>query len=496
MSSSETGGSLGDAEAATIIAAEDLLSKDNIPDENQQTDCFSCGEKLTGLFCSQCGQKNDDYRRSIWSLFSETFASIFSLENRIWRTWLMLMVRPGHVSREFCDGKRIKWTSPVRIYLAMSIILFGYISLTETRIFSVRTDIVAKADFIGAPETLDDAAVRLKPQFGFFKRQAELDKLNAGTDFERVSRLITGIPRQKFDFETGLTALEKMPTDDILKSSRSWPNTFNQDAIQFDLDAQREVALETYTEKVRQVVNTYNGLLMLTQSHETIATRIVEAEARGAPIDIVNEIKLAATKDLKNLTREALKVLDMNLSELGLSRSDIHKLPITETANYTLGIGNASIYGMTLSLQDLQKLSVDVLKNPALLNDGISKYLPRIMFLMMPFAAFIGLVFIRGKKTALLYDHLVHAAYIHAATFAFLLVLIVLSQWTPLRGQAQIFLIGMLVYLPLSAKNMFKRSWFKTFFASYNIAFFYGMTMVFIVAALTVNSMMNVVALP
>jgi len=117
--------------------------------------------------------------------------------------------------------------------------------------------------------------------------------------------------------------------------------------------------------------------------------------------------------------------------------------------------------------------------------------MPRIMFLMMPFAAILGLVFIRGKKTALLYDHLVHATYIHAVTFAFLLLLILLSQFTPLSGIYKVFLIGVAVYLPLSAKNMFKRSWLKTIFASYTIAFLYSMTMFFIIVMLTAISIVD-----
>jgi hypothetical protein len=76
------------------MAGEELLARDHIPDENQKSDCFSCGEKMTGLYCHACGQKNDDYRRSIWSLFSETFASVFSLENRICRTWLLPLENP------------------------------------------------------------------------------------------------------------------------------------------------------------------------------------------------------------------------------------------------------------------------------------------------------------------------------------------------------------------------------------------------------------------
>ncbi len=470
-----------------LIAGEELLSRDNIPDENQQTDCFSCGGALTGLFCHNCGQKNDDYRRSIWSLFSETFASIFSLENRMWRTWVMLLAKPGQVSREFSDGKRTRWTSPVRIYLALSIMLFGYMSLTETRIFSIRTDIVPRADINVDINELKDSAVKLAPEFGFFRRQAELDRLNEGTDFERVSRLMQGTPRQRFDFANDLAALGDLPTNDLLKSSGSWPSEDGSEA-QEDL---RSEALENYAEKVDDAIDRYNTLLFATKNPTTIGTRIVEAEAKNEPVNILDELHFSDIQEVRNLSNEALTFIDNDLKKLGLNRSSVHALPLKLDNGYSFSLGQGNINGVQFSETDMQQLMVEVLRNPALLNEGISKYLPRIMFLMMPFAGLIGLVFIRGKKTALLYDHLVHATYIHAVTFAFLLALILLAQWTALSGMSQIFLIGIAIYLPLSAKRMFKRGWFKTFFASYSIAFFYGLTMFIVVTILTANSIVD-----
>ena len=493
MSSSGTGERLADAEAAALITGEDLLSRDEIPDANQQIECFSCGETMTGLFCHSCGQKNDDYRRSIWSLFSETFASVFSLENRMWRTWLMLMAKPGHVAREFSDGKRTSWTSPVRIYLALSIILFGYMSLTETRIFSVRTDIVPRAEFTGDVENLQDSSVKLSPDFGFFRRQAELDRLNAGTDFERVTRLIQGIPREVFAFEGDLTLLGDLPSNHQLKSSGSWPNTESFESKEDGVDDLRAQALDTYTQKVEDVVDTYNNVLFVVKNQDTIAHRIVEAEAAGSPLDIVDEIRFGSTERGKQYTRDSLKRIDQDLKKLGLIRSDLHRLPIKIKNGYSFSVGSTSVNGVKLSETDIQKISVKILRNPALLNEGISRYLPRIMFLMMPFAAIIGLVFIRGRKTALLYDHLVHATYIHAVTFAFLFLLIMLSQWSPLTGMIKLFFFGIAIYLPLSTKTMFRRGWFKTLFASYSIAFLYGLTMLGIVVALTWQSIVRAV---
>ena len=245
MSTSGTGDNLGEVEASALLAGEDILSRDDIPDENQQITCFSCGEKMKGLHCHSCGQKNDDYRRSIWSLFSETFASVFSLENRMWRTWLNLLARPGLVAREFADGKRTLWTSPVRMYLALSIILFGYMSLTETRIFSVTTNIVPKSGFSGDIAQLDDSSVKLEPSFGFFQRQAELDSLIAETDFDRIGRLMEGRPRQVFAFNNDMSQLKKLPSDTLLKSSQSWPEVKSQNNTELTLDDLRACLLYT-----------------------------------------------------------------------------------------------------------------------------------------------------------------------------------------------------------------------------------------------------------
>ena len=486
--SSGSEGSVGETEAALVLASEDLLSQDNIPDENQQMDCFSCGEAMTGLFCHACGQKNDDYRRSIFSLFTETFTSIFSLENRMWRTWMTLFLKPGKVSREFADGKRTNWTSPVRMYLALSIILFGYMGVTETRIFSVRTDIVPKAGFQGSIEDLADNEVHLDADFGFFRRQAEIDRLNENVDFERVSKLIKGIPKQAFVFDGSLDAINGPPRDDLLVSSGSWPDPNDSGT---DLNAKREEALETYSEKLDDIVDAYNKLLSQARNPETIIDQIIEAEGKRKNLNLIEMLGFAQNTELKQRAEESISSIEKALDVMGLSREDIHLLPTEMKTGFSLDIGEGSISGVKLSRADTLNLGEEILKNPVILNEGISKYLPRIMFLMMPFAAIIGLIFIRDKKRAMLYDHLVHATYIHAVSFALLFVLILMAQWTFVGGSARVFLLGMAIYLPISARTMFRRGWIKTIFSSYTIALLYGLVMLIVILLLTARSISN-----
>ena len=156
MSNTAEGSSIGDGEAAILLTGEDLLASDNIPDRNQRLTCFSCDTTYVGLFCHNCGQKNDDMRRSLFSLIIEMLGNITAFDSRIWRTWIKLLTRPGKVAREYADGSRTKWTSPVRAYLAMSILLFSYIAITNTQIVSVTMDVEREEN---APQNLSE----LKP---------------------------------------------------------------------------------------------------------------------------------------------------------------------------------------------------------------------------------------------------------------------------------------------------------------------------------------------
>ena len=114
-----------------------LLDEDDVPNENQSLTCFSCEDSMSGLFCYACGNKNDNYRRSIWSLSVELFQSLTAFEGRIWCSLYSLILKPGQMSRAYADGARQKWTSPIRLFLATSLLLFGYIALSDTQIVAL-----------------------------------------------------------------------------------------------------------------------------------------------------------------------------------------------------------------------------------------------------------------------------------------------------------------------------------------------------------------------
>lgn len=132
------------------------------------------------------------------------------------------------------------------------------------------------------------------------------------------------------------------------------------------------------------------------------------------------------------------------------------------------------------------------MREPDRINGPINKYLSRIMVFMMPFSMLMGAIFIRGKERAMLYDHLVHAAYIHAFAFLLLFVFILLVQFTPIKGLIWLYAAILLIYLPISAKSMFNRGWFKTLLTSYGVGVIYTFTMVIILIALIIMGFLDI----
>jgi hypothetical protein len=93
--------------------------------EARVTSCSNCGETLAGAFCHACGQKRFvESDRRFGHLLHQFVASATDLDGRFWRTIRALAFQPGLLSREYFDGRRAHWLSPVSLFLAVSVVYF------------------------------------------------------------------------------------------------------------------------------------------------------------------------------------------------------------------------------------------------------------------------------------------------------------------------------------------------------------------------------------
>jgi hypothetical protein len=86
--------------------------------------CLNCGHVTTTRFCPECGQENTNYRVSLGRLLGDLFEELFQLESRLWRTLWALVRHPGLLTREYNAGRRVRYTTPLRLYITTSFVFF------------------------------------------------------------------------------------------------------------------------------------------------------------------------------------------------------------------------------------------------------------------------------------------------------------------------------------------------------------------------------------
>jgi hypothetical protein len=86
--------------------------------------CLNCGAPLTGPFCAACGQRDIPPYPSTRELVVDAFTELSGWDGRLASTVRALVRRPGMLTREFLEGRRARYISPLRLYLMFSLVYF------------------------------------------------------------------------------------------------------------------------------------------------------------------------------------------------------------------------------------------------------------------------------------------------------------------------------------------------------------------------------------
>ncbi|MFV8750759.1 DUF3667 domain-containing protein [Nannocystaceae bacterium ST9] len=102
------------------------------PIESGAGRCLNCEAPLSGEFCSQCGQRDLPTRLGIGELLREVASETFELDGRIARTLVPFLIQPGKLAREYNEGRRARYTSPFRMFLAMTLLWLTVVFLVDS----------------------------------------------------------------------------------------------------------------------------------------------------------------------------------------------------------------------------------------------------------------------------------------------------------------------------------------------------------------------------
>jgi len=91
--------------------------------------CANCHAELSGEYCAACGQRDEPHLHTVTHFASEAFESISHADSRLWKTLWYLVSRPGFLTREFFQGRRVAYLPPFRLYLVISVFFFLAVGL-------------------------------------------------------------------------------------------------------------------------------------------------------------------------------------------------------------------------------------------------------------------------------------------------------------------------------------------------------------------------------
>jgi hypothetical protein len=96
--------------------------------------CSDCGQPVSGNFCAHCGQPTHVHR-SLLHLGEELLHGVMHFDGRIWRTVPLLVTNPGRLTREWVQGKRSRYVSPLGLFLFTIFLMFFILSFGGGKAF-------------------------------------------------------------------------------------------------------------------------------------------------------------------------------------------------------------------------------------------------------------------------------------------------------------------------------------------------------------------------
>ncbi len=87
--------------------------------------CKNCGNQFIGLYCNLCGEKvlgKED--RSFRMFLNNIFLALTLADSRFLKGLWLMVSKPGFLSREFAEGRKVKYIRPLSVFFLLNLLYF------------------------------------------------------------------------------------------------------------------------------------------------------------------------------------------------------------------------------------------------------------------------------------------------------------------------------------------------------------------------------------
>jgi hypothetical protein len=94
--------------------------------------CSNCRRPLSGHWCAHCGQKVlADSDRRFGHLLGQFAHELFHVNGKLPRTLGALLFKPGQLSSAYLEGQRVRYVSPIALFLIINLVYFVSPPMTD-----------------------------------------------------------------------------------------------------------------------------------------------------------------------------------------------------------------------------------------------------------------------------------------------------------------------------------------------------------------------------
>ncbi|MFA9201332.1 MAG: DUF3667 domain-containing protein [Cypionkella sp.] len=94
------------------------------PGHTREQACLNCQAELIGPHCHRCGQRAHVHR-TIAGFLHDLLHGVLHFEGKIWHTLPLFAWQPGRLTREYIDGRRARYVSPIALFLFVVFLSFA-----------------------------------------------------------------------------------------------------------------------------------------------------------------------------------------------------------------------------------------------------------------------------------------------------------------------------------------------------------------------------------
>ncbi|HEY3403674.1 MAG TPA: DUF3667 domain-containing protein [Ohtaekwangia sp.] len=142
----------------------------------EDNNCLNCGATVEKKFCTECGQENIELHDTFVHMAGHFLADYFHYDSKFFKSLGYLFTRPGFLTKEYLDGKRVNYIPPLRLFFFITIISVLISSLYNKRF---EKEILEKTVHV-THSTDSTAATEIELDKLTGDEKAKVEKLNQG----------------------------------------------------------------------------------------------------------------------------------------------------------------------------------------------------------------------------------------------------------------------------------------------------------------------------